>query len=90
MTEKKTHMLSEAEGYSLLRKYNVPAPVFEIVTSPEDAAKAAEKIGYPVVMKIVSPQIIHKSDAGGVVVGIPGLVTISNTGAGTLYFRRRL
>ncbi|HJJ45115.1 MAG: acetate--CoA ligase family protein [Methanocorpusculum sp.] len=71
MTEKKTHMLSEAEGYSLLRKYNVPAPVFEIVTSPEDAAKAAEKIGYPVVMKIVSPQIIHKSDAGGVVVGVP-------------------
>lgn len=70
MSDNKTHMISEAEGYSLLRKYGVPAPVFEIVTSPEDAAKAAQKIGYPVVMKIVSPQIIHKSDAGGVVVGV--------------------
>jgi acetyl coenzyme A synthetase (ADP forming)-like protein len=63
-------MLSEADGYDLLRKFNVPAPVFEIVTSPEAAIVAAVKIGYPVVMKIVSPQIIHKSDAGGVVVGI--------------------
>ena len=35
-----------------------------------DAAKAAKKIGYPVVMKIASPQIIHKSDAGGVKVGL--------------------
>ncbi len=67
-------MLSEADGYSLLRKYNVPAPRYEIVTSPEDAAKAAEKLGYPVVMKIVSPQIIHKSDAGGVVVGVKDAV----------------
>ncbi|HJJ41802.1 MAG TPA: acetate--CoA ligase family protein, partial [Methanocorpusculum sp.] len=56
-------MLSEAEGYSLLHKYNVPAPVFEIVSNSDDAAKAAAKIGYPVVMKIVSPQIIHKSDS---------------------------
>lgn len=70
MTAKSTHMLSEADGYSLLRKYNVPAPVFEIVQDEDSAAAAAAKIGYPVVMKIVSPQIIHKSDAGGVVVGI--------------------
>jgi acetyl coenzyme A synthetase (ADP forming)-like protein len=38
--------------------------------TPHDAADAAESIGFPVVMKIISPQIIHKSDAGGVVVGI--------------------
>lgn len=63
-------MLSEADGYSLLRKYNVPAPRFEIVTDEDAAAKAAETIGFPVVMKIVSPQIIHKSDAGGVIVGV--------------------
>ena len=63
-------MLSEADGYALLRQYDVPAPAFEIVQSPEDAAKAAASIGYPVVMKIVSPQIIHKSDAGGVIVGV--------------------
>ncbi|HKL98172.1 MAG TPA: acetate--CoA ligase family protein, partial [Methanocorpusculum sp.] len=70
MLVKATKMLSEAEGYRLLRQFNVPAPAFEVVQTPEDAAKAAIKIGYPVVMKIVSPQIIHKSDAGGVIVGI--------------------
>lgn len=70
MSAKPTKMLSEADGYALLRQYDVPAPAFEIVQSSEDAAKAAASIGYPVVMKIVSPQIIHKSDAGGVIVGV--------------------
>ncbi len=70
MSVKATKMLSEADGYDLLRQFNVPAPAFEVVQTPDDAAKAATKIGYPVVMKIVSPQIIHKSDAGGVIVGI--------------------
>ena len=69
-THANTKMLSEADGYDLLRRFNVPAPLFEITTSPEAAAAAAAKIGYPVVMKIVSPQIIHKSDAGGVIVGV--------------------
>lgn len=65
-------MLSEAEGYQLLRDFGVPAPKFKIVKSAEEAAKAGAEIGYPVVMKIISPQIIHKSDAGGVIVGVTG------------------
>lgn len=63
-------MLSESEGYDLLRNYDIPVPKYRIVLTPYEAADAAEKIGFPVVMKIISPQIIHKSDAGGVVVGI--------------------
>jgi acetyl coenzyme A synthetase (ADP forming)-like protein len=63
-------MLSESEGYDLLREYGVPVPAFRIVMTPHEAAEAAETIGFPVVMKIISPQIVHKSDAGGVVVGI--------------------
>jgi acetyl coenzyme A synthetase (ADP forming)-like protein len=63
-------MLSEYEGYDLLRNYDIPVPEYRIVLTPFEAADAAEKIGFPVVMKIISPQIIHKSDAGGVVVGI--------------------
>src|SRR5208282_1731699 len=43
---------------------------YQIVKNGEDAAFAAEKMGCPVVMKIISPQIVHKSDAGGVMVGI--------------------
>lgn len=65
-------MLSEAEGYDLLREYGVPTPGFEIITNADAAAKAASAIGFPVVMKVISPQIVHKSDAGGVVVGISG------------------
>ncbi len=63
-------MLSEAEGYDILRKYDIPVPEYRIVKNGEDAALAAEKMGCPVVMKIMSPQIVHKSDAGGVIVGI--------------------
>ena len=63
-------MLSESEGYDLLSKYGVPTPKYRIVTRAEDAGSAAEAIGFPVVMKIMSPDIIHKSDAGGVIVGI--------------------
>ncbi len=67
MTEK---MLSEHEGYDLLSKYGIPTPKYRIVNRAEDAGAAAEAIGFPVVMKIISPQIVHKSDAGGVMVGI--------------------
>src|SRR5208337_1436541 len=63
-------MLSEAEGYDMLRKYDLPVPEYQIVKSGEDAAHACERMGRPVVMKIISPQIVHKSDAGGVIVGI--------------------
>lgn len=69
MSEK---MLTEAEGYQLLSDFGIPAPQFKIVKSAEEAAKAGATIGFPVVMKIVSQQIIHKSDAGGVIVGVTG------------------
>ncbi|NLM29231.1 MAG: CoA-binding protein [Methanomicrobiales archaeon] len=63
-------MLSEFESYDLLKQYGVPVPEHAIVQTAAEAAKAAEKIGFPVVMKVYSPQIIHKSDAGGVIVGV--------------------
>lgn len=63
-------MLSESEGYDLLKNYGVPTPRYRIVTKAEDAGIAAEEIGFPVVMKIISPDISHKSDAGGVIVGV--------------------
>ena len=46
---------------------------YKLPSVPEDAAEAvklASSIGYPVVMKIVSPQILHKTEAGGVLVGV--------------------
>jgi len=63
-------LLSEAEGYSLLADAAIPVPRYLIASSRDDAARAADTIGYPVVMKVISPDVIHKSDAGGVVTGI--------------------
>ncbi|HEX3001770.1 MAG TPA: acetate--CoA ligase family protein, partial [Methanoregula sp.] len=63
-------LLSEAEGYALLAAHKIPVPNHSLTTTPEEAARASDAIGYPVVMKIVSPQIVHKSDAGGVITGI--------------------
>ncbi|MCK9632686.1 MAG: acetate--CoA ligase family protein [Methanoregula sp.] len=63
-------LLSEAEGYALLSTLSIPVPKHTITGSRDDAAQAADTMGYPVVMKIVSPDIVHKSDAGGVVTGI--------------------
>jgi 4-hydroxybutyryl-CoA synthetase (ADP-forming) len=60
----------EEEGYGVLTSYGFSTPKSILGTIEEECAKAANQIGYPVVMKIASPDIIHKSDAGGVKVGI--------------------
>jgi len=65
----RTNLLEE-EGYQVLAAYGFSRPKSEIGTNAEECVKIARKIGYPVVMKIVSKDIIHKSDAGGVKVGL--------------------
>ncbi len=62
--------LSESEGKAIFAAYGVPTPGEAVVGSADEAAAACDKIGYPVVMKIVSPDIKHKTDVGGVVVGV--------------------
>ncbi|MDE1872347.1 MAG: acetate--CoA ligase family protein [Thaumarchaeota archaeon] len=62
--------LLEEEGQEVLKAYGVPLPKSILAAKEKEALVAAKKIGYPVVMKIASPQIIHKSDAGGVKVGM--------------------
>jgi acetyltransferase len=62
--------LTEAEGKRLLEFYHIPVAPNEVATTPELAVLAAEKIGYPVVMKIDSPDIGHKLDVGGVVLNL--------------------
>ncbi|ABD41205.1 CoA-binding protein [Methanospirillum hungatei JF-1] len=63
-------LLPEFEGYRILHEHGISIPDYSFVTSHEDALKAAEKLGYPVVIKVVSPQVIHKSDAGGVALNL--------------------
>lgn len=67
--EKRPNLLEE-EGQEVLKAYGLPLPKSALVKTEADAIKIAKQIGYPVVMKIASPQIIHKSDAGGVKVNL--------------------
>ncbi len=62
--------LTESEGKEIFKAYELPIPGEATVTSEQEAADACNKISYPVVMKIVSPDIQHKTDVGGVVVGV--------------------
>ncbi|MFL6098898.1 MAG: acetate--CoA ligase family protein [Actinomycetales bacterium] len=57
-------------GFALLRDYGVPAVEVRAVTSAAEAATAAEALGWPVVLKTDEPGIEHKSDVGGVVLGL--------------------
>ena len=54
------------ESFDILKAYGIPTVGNAITTTVEETVKAAEEIGYPLVMKIVSPQISHKSDVGGI------------------------
>lgn len=62
--------LSEPEAKSLCNEYSIPTPPRELVNTEEDAEAASLRLGFPLVAKIVSPQIIHKTDAGGVILNI--------------------
>lgn len=67
--ENRINML-ETESRELLRAYDMPLPPAMVAESAEKAAEAAGAIGFPLAMKIVSPDIIHKSDAGGVKINL--------------------
>ena len=62
--------LLEEEGLQILQAYGFPLPSSALASNANQAVTIAKNIGYPVVMKIASPQIIHKSDAGGVMVNL--------------------
>jgi len=60
------HNLLETESRDLLSEYGVSLPDAALAKTPAEAVEAADRLGYPLAMKIVSPDIIHKSDAGGI------------------------
>jgi acetyltransferase len=62
--------LDEVASKKLLRAYGIPVSKEEIAQTVTDAVKIAKKIGFPVVAKVVSAEILHKSDIGGVVLNI--------------------
>lgn len=63
-------LLNEEESRDILSAYHIPTAVVKVVQDPEAAVSTAEKMGYPIVIKVVSPDISHKSVVGGVMIGI--------------------
>ncbi|RTZ91667.1 MAG: acetyl-CoA synthetase [Deltaproteobacteria bacterium] len=60
----------EPGAKTIFRESGLPVPRFKWATALEEALNFAREIGYPVVAKVVSPEVVHKSDVGGVIVGI--------------------
>jgi acyl-CoA synthetase (NDP forming) len=66
----KRDSLTEIEAKEVFSAYGLPVTKVKISSSEEQAVSIAKEFGYPIVMKIVSPDILHKSDAGGVMVNL--------------------
>lgn len=72
---KKQHrkILMEHESKSICLSYGIPVTNFKVAFSADEAVKFAQEIGFPVVLKILSPDIIHKSDVGGVMLNLKSI-----------------
>ncbi len=70
LREENRTRLTEIEAKQVLENYGIMVPKYKVVKSLDEAVEAAEEIGYPVVLKIVSPDIIHKTDIGAVKINI--------------------
>jgi len=70
--------LLETEAKTVCMNYGIPVTRFKLAKNEAETVKFAEEIGYPVVLKIVSPDIIHKSDVGGVIVNLKDAKDVRN------------
>jgi acetyltransferase len=68
--------LTEQEALAVVEAYGVRTIGSAVATSPDEAVCLAESIGYPVVLKVVSPQVVHKSDVGGVHLNVGDAATV--------------
>ena len=73
--------LSEAESKALVARYGVPVPAEALVGSPDEAAAAAERIGFPVVVKLCGPAVAHKTERGLVKLNLRDVAAVAAAGA---------
>jgi acyl-CoA synthetase (NDP forming) len=62
--------LLEPDAFNLLKSYDIPIPDFKLINSEEKISELTKEMNFPIVMKIVSPDILHKTEAGGVKIDI--------------------
>lgn len=61
-----TLVINEREGRRILKAYGIPVPEEDVASSPDEALEIARRMGFPVVLKAFSPELLHKTDVGGV------------------------
>ncbi len=76
--------ISEPEGHEILAAYGLPVPPCRLVRDPGEARAAAAELGFPLVLKIVSPQVLHKTEFGGVRVNIADSAQLESDYAGLI------
>ena len=76
--------LSEAESKALLARHGLPVPAEALVTTPGEAMEAAERIGYPVVVKLCGPGVAHKTERGLVKLGLRDAAAVEAAAAEVL------
>lgn len=69
-------VLNQLESRAVLRAFNIPVNSIQIARTPNEALVAAESLGFPVVLKINSPDIVHKADVSGVALNVPNAATV--------------
>ena len=76
--KQKRTFLTEIESKELLKEAGINIIETKLATSAKEAVTLSKEVGFPVVLKIASPEIIHKSDAGGVKIGLKNATQVSN------------
>lgn len=79
-----TGLLDEARSKELLVDYGIPVAASRIALNADQAVQFADEIGYPVVLKVISPEISHKTDVGGVVLNVASADAVRERYAGML------
>lgn len=75
---KSRKLLLENEAKTICAEYNIPVTNFKLAKTREESVISAKEIGFPVVLKIVSPDISHKSDSGGVILNLKSISEVEN------------
>ena len=74
----KRTQLTEIESEELLKQAGIPVIETKLATTKREAISLSERIGFPIVLKVASPDIIHKSDSGGVKLGLTNITRVAN------------
>jgi acetyltransferase len=82
--DEKRNILTEPEAKNILAAYGIPVVETKIANSIDDVLNSADELGFPVALKILSPDITHKSDIGGVLLGIDSRQILQATAEGML------